>query len=70
MILTPDELARFMAKVAKQPNGCWLWTASKFKGGYGRFTLRGKSRCAHVVIWEHFNGPKPPGTARSTGLSP
>lgn len=62
MILNPEELERFMDKVAVQPNGCWLWTASQFRGGYGRFTLNGKSLCAHVVIWEHHNGPKPQAT--------
>lgn len=33
-----QDLNKFMKKVAKQPNGCWLWTgANNYK--YGHFTL-------------------------------
>ena len=30
-------LIRFEAKIDKNENGCWLWTAGRRKGGYGKF---------------------------------
>jgi HNH endonuclease len=43
--------------------GCWLWTGSTGRGGYGRWWKRDfdYGRPAHVVIWEAFNGPVPEG---------
>lgn len=35
-------------------NGCWLWTASKFKNGYGRFRVAGETLYAHRVSYELF----------------
>lgn len=32
---------RFLAKIDKQPDGCWLWTASCFPNGYGQFRVSG-----------------------------
>lgn len=48
---TPKDWARFMAKVAIQPDGCWQWTGAKFSAGYGMFGLAGKARRAHRVIY-------------------
>ncbi len=31
------DIDRFMAKVKKQPNGCWEWQGSKDYDGYGKF---------------------------------
>lgn len=52
---TPDDWARFMAKVQIQPDGCWHWTGATFTQGYGMFALGGKARRAHRVIyvWTH-----------------
>lgn len=38
----PKVLARFWAKVDKSAGteGCWLWTGTKLKTGYGMFTVR------------------------------
>ncbi len=43
--------------------GCWIWTRSRNRKGYGRWWGRGpdRARLAHVVIWELFNGPPPEG---------
>ena len=52
---------RFWPKVAKT-SGCWLWTASVDKDGYGQLGSDGNraSRTmlkAHRVSWELANGP-------------
>lgn len=53
---------RFWEKVRKspEPDGCWEWTASKFRNGYGSFVVLGERR-AHRVSWEIHNGPIPDG---------
>lgn len=54
---------RFFAKVDKNaPNGCWLWTASRFAAGYGQFRYSPqKNGRAHSWSYEHFKGPIPEG---------
>lgn len=57
-------LVRFLAKVAPHPYGCWDWTGSRQKNGYGRLGIgsRGQGvRVAHRVAWEIFHGAVPPG---------
>lgn len=54
-------LDRFMAFVRKQDNGCWEWTGSKDRGGYGRFSYERKPVLAHRWIHEKINGPVPDG---------
>jgi len=49
----------FWAKVNKTKT-CWLWTAC-IQHGYGLFGVKGKSRKAHRVLWEHLNGRVPKG---------
>lgn len=54
-------LARFEAKVARQPNGCLAWTGAIARG-YGRFYLNGRIYQAHVIAWQHYAGREvPPG---------
>lgn len=52
---------RFLAKVSKQPSGCWLWTAFKNPSGYGMFRVQSNVRLAHRVSYELFNVPIPDG---------
>ena len=57
---------RFWAKVdVRDMNGCWLWTGSCQKKGYGqiRVTTNGRYRMplAHRVAWELLVGPIPDG---------
>jgi hypothetical protein len=60
--MTPSQFERFMAKVEKHDNGCWIWTASLQGGNYGSFHLTHTvSRGAHRVAYEHFVGPVPEG---------
>lgn len=52
---------RFWRKVNKQPgDGCWLWTASTDKDGYGQFRIGKRIRRAHRLSyeWEHGDCPE------------
>jgi hypothetical protein len=50
-------LERFEEKYIPEPNsGCWLWTASTFKGGYGQFWTGQKYTGAHRASYEMFRG--------------
>lgn len=45
-----------------EPNtGCWLWTWSVEKGGYGHLSFEGHPRKAHRVMYELRYGPIPDG---------
>lgn len=61
--LTPAEEARFWAKVNKDgptmphmETPCWVWTACKFKDGYGQFHASGLTLHAHRIAWMAVNG--------------
>ena len=41
--------------------GCWLWTASMFKDGYGKFRVGDTHKRAHRVAYEIMVGPIPDG---------
>lgn len=54
------QLARFMAKVVKQQDGCWLWQGAAGGRGvhrYGLFWVRPTLRIAHRVSYEQWVGP-------------
>lgn len=53
---------KFMARVDKRADGCWLWTGGTNASGYGRFALghRGIEQ-AHRWSYEHHIGPIPDG---------
>lgn len=61
--MTPRRPAvdRFMEKVDKRPNGCWVWVAAIKSGGYGGFGVGSKVVRAHRFAYEHFKGPVPDG---------
>ena len=52
---------RFLAKVRKQENGCWLWAGKCDKRGYGKAWNGQKWRLAHRMMWEFARGPIPKG---------
>lgn len=39
--------------------GCWIWTKSLMKSGYGSITIGRKTFLAHRVSWECARGPVP-----------
>jgi HNH endonuclease len=49
---------KFWTRVQKT-DGCWLWTAGKYKSGYGSFG--NPCRTTHTVSWEMHFGPIPKG---------
>lgn len=52
---------RFMAKVTRNPDGCWLWEGGTTGPGYGRFFLSGATVLPHRFAYEQFVGPIPDG---------
>lgn len=58
----PAIIAAFMDKVEPEPNsGCWIWTGSRNKQGYGNFWLNKRCEKAHRVSHRIFIGPIPAG---------
>lgn len=62
---TPNDFDnRFWPKVKRVESGCWEWQAGKFlppNPDYGRFSVDGKIRSAHRVLWIHLFGKLPNG---------
>jgi Pyruvate/2-oxoacid:ferredoxin oxidoreductase delta subunit len=63
-----DPADRFWAKVIHGPGGCWLWTGSIVKEGYGQFFLywdeehrRSQPIRAHRWAYQYLIGPIPEG---------
>lgn len=60
--LTPEQEARFWAKVDKgAAGGCWLWTGAADTRGHGRIWVNGRMRPAHRVSWRLRRGELPEG---------
>lgn len=59
----PSVAARFFQKVSKLPDapGCWLWTGSVTKKGYGWFNVDGRITKAHRLAYALAFGPIPTG---------
>lgn len=58
--MTPEQIARFWAKVDKSGE-CWLWTGARKGNGYGNYRVGNKHYSAHRLAWELEHGPIPPG---------
>jgi hypothetical protein len=55
-------IERFLSKVNRDgPNGCWIWTASRSRQGYGQFRFRGQPIHAHRLSYRLSVGPIPDG---------
>lgn len=61
--MEPGQADRYPKHVAVNPEtGCWEWTASLFKDGYGQQRVKGEKEArAHRRAWIARNGPIPPG---------
>src|SRR3712207_1103922 len=55
---TPED--RLLGLVEKTDT-CWIWTARKTRGGYGRLTVDGKTAAAHRFAYSLFIGDIPHG---------
>lgn len=59
-MITDKDIKRFEAKYKPNANGCWIWTACKDVGGYGKMSLgRKKMYSAHRFAYEIHKGPFP-----------
>jgi hypothetical protein len=57
-------MERWLEKVRKEPNGCWIWTGGILRTryqGYGRIKIDGKQCRAHRVGYELLIGKVPAG---------
>jgi len=55
-------LDRFKSKYRIDVSGCWIWTGTILKSGYGRLkNLDGKQMPAHRISYEIHHGPIPSG---------
>jgi HNH endonuclease len=57
-----DSLPRWiLEKIRVQANGCWVWTGTRLRSGYGVIHWEGKNWKAHRLIWTLLKGPIPEG---------
>jgi hypothetical protein len=59
--LRPDEMARLLAHRRIDENGCWIWTGSYNRRGYGWISFRNQKWLVHRLFFLLFNGPIPDG---------
>jgi len=57
--LSPFE--RFSQKIQRLESGCWQWTSTILKNGYGTLSVDGQSVYAHIFAFESFRFPVPKG---------
>lgn len=57
---TLDRLLQFVDKTSDE-GGCWLWTGTRNRGGYGDFRMPEGPRRAHRLAYENLVGPIPEG---------
>jgi hypothetical protein len=75
IIFTDKEIARFASKYQLGPipkhcpelENCWVWTAGKDKGGYGKYKMRGQHLRAHRVAFMMSTGHEIPKGAGAHG---
>lgn len=56
-----SDIRRFEEKfIPVTESGCWLWTASVDRGGYGQFHMSGKCAKSHRASYQLYVGPLDP----------
>lgn len=59
---TPSELPRHIRRnIESGDNGCWLWTRSRSRDGYGWASLNDKTWQAHRLVYVLLRGNPPTG---------
>jgi hypothetical protein len=56
-----DIKQRFDSKYVKADSGCWNWTASRTRDGYGKMSVAGKTVASHRASWLLNHGDIPDG---------
>lgn len=54
--ITLEDSVNFLRRIRVEPSGCWTWTASKNRDGYGSVQWGGLLRRAHRVSYALFVG--------------
>lgn len=57
---TRREMLRFLSKIKTLNNGCWEWTSTINRKGYGVLSVHGKPVVAYRVSYMLFRGEIPP----------
>jgi hypothetical protein len=52
---------RLLAKVTEDANGCWIFTGSIARTGYGQVRTNNRNASTHRVTYEYFRDDIPPG---------
>lgn len=52
---------RVLAKIRRDPSGCWVWTGYVGKNGYGQVMMNYKRKLAHRAVYELLVGAIPDG---------
>jgi hypothetical protein len=50
----PNVLARFLAMVEENEDGCWIWSGHTDPNGYGQFKVGGRAVWAHRAAYALF----------------
>lgn len=50
-----DPVFRFLMNVPTQGDGCWVWSGSKDRNGYGKFSVKGRDVKSHRFMFEFVN---------------
>jgi hypothetical protein len=57
----PAPADRVLARSFETPEGCWVYTGARARGGYGFVRVHGKNLYAHRVTYEALRADIPPG---------
>ena len=49
-------IERFLSKITVTDSGCWEWTSTINRGGYGLFKSDGKMVSIHRFVYDYYHG--------------